>query len=209
MKKIVCYGDSNTAGEKPGGADIYPFENRWTRVLQKELGQDFLIVEEGLSGRTVIADEEKTWRRGYPYFEGCVMSHSPADLFIIMLGTNDLKDKFYKSAEEIAEGLEKYVSLIKKINQEESLNQKILLIVPTIISFSKIEKDWGFSLSSEEKSKRLVECIRNESQKLKTFFLNSNDFIKVSEKDGVHFDEESHLEFGARLSKFVKELTSN
>ena len=54
MKTIVCYGDSNTWGFKPEKLkpDIpqarYDYDVRWTGKLQKLLGEDFLVVENGL-----------------------------------------------------------------------------------------------------------------------------------------------------------------
>ena len=53
MKKhIVCFGDSNTHGycAKTGGR--FDESQRWCCLLQKNLGEDYLILEEGLSGRT-------------------------------------------------------------------------------------------------------------------------------------------------------------
>lgn len=46
MKKhIVCFGDSNTHGycAKTGGR--FDEEQRWTCLLQKKLGEDWLILE--------------------------------------------------------------------------------------------------------------------------------------------------------------------
>ena len=54
MKKhILCFGDSNTHGycadpaDCFGGGVRFPEEQRWTRLLQEALGQDYLVIEEG------------------------------------------------------------------------------------------------------------------------------------------------------------------
>ena len=52
IKEILCFGDSLTWGWNPFDRGRYPFEKRWTGVLQKELGKDYRIIEEGLNGRT-------------------------------------------------------------------------------------------------------------------------------------------------------------
>ena len=53
MKKhIVCFGDSNTHGYCAETNGRFDEEQRWTCLLQKYLGDDFLVLEEGLSGRT-------------------------------------------------------------------------------------------------------------------------------------------------------------
>ena len=57
MKTIVCFGDSNTWGYSPSGLGRYPFEKRWTSILQKELGADYFVIPEGLNGRTTAFED--------------------------------------------------------------------------------------------------------------------------------------------------------
>ena len=101
MKKhIVCFGDSNTHGycAKTGGR--FDEEQRWTCLLQKKLGDDYLILEEGLSGRTTcFSDPIFEERSGMDVIYSCLMSHEPVDLLVIMLGTNDTKERFSASAQ--------------------------------------------------------------------------------------------------------------
>ena len=39
MKKILCYGDSNTFGYNPYDASRYNEHTRWTAILQNILGK--------------------------------------------------------------------------------------------------------------------------------------------------------------------------
>ena len=48
MKTILCYGDSNTYGLKSDLLTRYPRDKRWTGILQKRLGEEFYVIEEGL-----------------------------------------------------------------------------------------------------------------------------------------------------------------
>lgn len=57
MKRILCYGDSNTWGFIPGSGVRYPETIRWTRVMAGELGNGYEIIEAGLSGRTTVFDD--------------------------------------------------------------------------------------------------------------------------------------------------------
>ena len=64
MKKhIVCLGDSNTHGycADPGDCadhgDRFNEEERWPCLLQKHLGEEYLVLEEGLSGRTTVFND--------------------------------------------------------------------------------------------------------------------------------------------------------
>ena len=56
MKKhILCFGDSNTHGycadpsDNADGGIRFNESERWTRLLQDRLGDDYLVIEEGYS----------------------------------------------------------------------------------------------------------------------------------------------------------------
>ena len=64
MKKhIVCFGDSNTHGfcadptDCFDGGNRFNEEERWTCRLQSLLGDGYLVVEEGLGGRTTCFED--------------------------------------------------------------------------------------------------------------------------------------------------------
>ena len=98
MKKhILCIGDSNTHGYCADPADCadggirFNEEERWTCLLQAALGPDYLVTEEGLSGRTTVFPDplhESMDALGVLY--ALLKSHEVVDLLIIMLGTNDV-----------------------------------------------------------------------------------------------------------------------
>ena len=46
MINILCFGDSNTNGSNPSGGRWGRWE-RWTGVLQKLLGDNYYVIEEG------------------------------------------------------------------------------------------------------------------------------------------------------------------
>ena len=114
MKNILCFGDSNTHGYMPGVGTRYPIDVRWSGRLQNLLGEGYHVIEEGLAGRTtVFEDELQPWRSALGYIGGCVKSHAPLDLILIMLGTNDSKSRYGVSAEEIGFGLENVIQEIE------------------------------------------------------------------------------------------------
>ena len=41
MKRILCFGDSNTYGYKPDRSGQFNENIRWTGLLSKSLGDDF------------------------------------------------------------------------------------------------------------------------------------------------------------------------
>ncbi|MEG0321236.1 MAG: GDSL-type esterase/lipase family protein, partial [Oscillospiraceae bacterium] len=109
-KHIVCLGDSNTHGYCADPADCQDGGLRFHELLQKALGEEYLVLEEGLSGRTtVFRDPLNEGMSGLDYLYPCLKSHEPIALLIIMLGTNDTKERFGASATVIANGMKRLV----------------------------------------------------------------------------------------------------
>ena len=52
MKRILCFGDSNTFGFNPENGLRYSKDVRWTGVLQTLLGNEYEIIEAGCNNRT-------------------------------------------------------------------------------------------------------------------------------------------------------------
>jgi len=108
MKTVLCYGDSNTWGSAtaPRPDDRYPPDERWTGILRRRLGPEWLVVEEGLPGRTTVHPDpiEGSWLDGSAYLLPCLRSHQPLDAIVLMLGTNDLKARFNVPAGEAQAG---------------------------------------------------------------------------------------------------------
>ena len=92
MKTLVCFGDSNTWGHIAGsGGARFPRESRWPSRLQRELGDEWEVIAEGLGGRTATVDRpDSEGRNGLPYLLPCLHSHEPVDALVIFLGTNDV-----------------------------------------------------------------------------------------------------------------------
>ena len=109
IKKIICFGDSNTHGYNSKTMGRFSEDERWTKLLGKYLGEEYDVVEEGLEGRTACFDDPLfEGLCGFHYLYPCLMTHKPVDLLIIMLGTNELKTTYNKSIEEIGDIFEKY-----------------------------------------------------------------------------------------------------
>jgi lysophospholipase L1-like esterase len=92
VKTLVCFGDSNTWGFVPGSEGArFPREHRWPNRLQRELGDDWEVISEGLGGRTATVERpDSEGRNGLPYLLPCLHSHAPVDALVIYLGTNDV-----------------------------------------------------------------------------------------------------------------------
>ena len=93
MKNILAFGDSLTWGFIAGSFERHPFDVRWPNVLAAGLHGKARVIEEGHNGRTTVFDDPTTLddRNGAKALPMLLSTHTPLDLVIIMLGTNDIK----------------------------------------------------------------------------------------------------------------------
>lgn len=190
--KILCYGDSNTWGYVPGSGGRFPVDVRWTGLLQKELGNGYEIIEEGLNSRTtMLNDPEKDGKNGAVYLKPCMQTHSPLDIVILMLGTNDLKEKFNRTPQQIANGIEKLISIIYEPDSNYGHRLKVILLSPPIVdeSVDGVKKDY---LASGEKSKKLGELYKSVAVDNNLEFIDLAKFISPSKTDGYHLEPDAH-----------------
>ena len=124
MKKhILCLGDYNTNGYCADPNDCadhgirFNEDERWTCRLQKALGEEYLVTEEGLSGRTtVFVDPLHESMDALSVAYALLKSHEVIDLLIIMLGTNDVKERFGANAACIGAGMERLLLKVKSVD---------------------------------------------------------------------------------------------
>lgn len=206
MKKILCFGDSNTWGHNP--ADCSQLERRWTVMLQ-EMMPDCEIVQDGRCGRATKFDVPgmpetnglKTFRERY------LQCENEFDLIIIMLGTNDLLNHFDCSAEETAETLRTYVKEChKKFGNERP---QILLVSPILVreyvTENPLFKD-QYDMSAVIKSKRFARSISDAAQQEGVHFLDASKYAMASDIDGVHMEPSEHEKLAAAIEAKIKSI---
>lgn len=198
---ILCFGDSNTHGTRPDEGR-YSADIRWTGKLQKLLGNDFYVIEEGLGGRTTNLDHprgEKPGRSGLTYFKPCLFSHAPVNIVLIMLGTNDFKNAYNRSPKEVASVLAEYCDFVRSFDS----NIKILLISPSLIE--EVEPVVYYDASSASKSHQLAAEIKKIADEKGTYFYDAAQVVKVGQ-DGLHWDEASEGRFAQKIEKIVRQF---
>jgi lysophospholipase L1-like esterase len=211
MKTILCYGDSNTWGYVPGSGARYARHQRWTGVLQRTLGGDFIVIEEGLNSRTtVLEDPTKPFKNGKDYLVPCLDSHAPLDLVILMLGTNDLKHRFGMSASDIGANIATLLGLVKQSACSCSGGaRRVLLMAPPPVGKLTPVGSTNFPeifRGAEEKSKALGQIYRKIAQEAGAAFLDTCEIIVSSDVDGIHFDVDEHRKLGEVVASRVKQL---
>jgi lysophospholipase L1-like esterase len=100
--------------------------------MKEALGfRRYHVIEEGLGGRTTVREDPiDGHKNGKEYLIPCLATHSPLDLVIIMLGTNDLKYRFCATAQDIAAGAGIRVDIVNKSGTVKNpKTPKVLLLV--------------------------------------------------------------------------------
>ena len=207
MKRVLCFGDSNTWGYAPVTKERYPKDVRWTGVLSKTLGADYEVIEEGLNARTTVWDDpvEGKHKNGSRYLLPCLETHKPLDLIIIMLGTTDLKKRFDVPAVDIAEGAGVLVQIVQKSDTGiGNKAPKVLLISPPPVA--KLTNYADMFEGSESKSRKLAGAFKTIAAELGCPLLDAGSVVVSSDLDGIHFAPEEHAKLGKAAAAKVKEL---
>jgi lysophospholipase L1-like esterase len=207
MKNILCYGDSNTWGYDALTKDRFPPNTRWHGILRKELGDGYLIIEEGLNGRTTVWDDpiEGEWKNGLRYLTPCLESHAPLDLVIIMLGTNDLKMRYSVSTYDIAKGLERLVKTVQSSSSGRLLHSPQLLILapPPLVEMTEFAEMFT---GANKKSYMFGQLYMEVADLYCCHFLDTSCIISSCNEDGIHLSQESHQKLGLTVAERVQQI---
>ena len=205
--KILCYGDSNTWGYIPKTGQRYPVNIRWTGILQQALGGAYDLIEEGLNGRTInVDDAERVGRNSKSYLIHCLETQDPVNLIILLLGTNDLKERFHRTAEQVTQGLEELIKTIKDYGTgKNKTNTKILIISPFLVDES-VEGVKDEYLGGEQKSRQLGKLYEEVAKRNGCDFLDTLPVVQPSKKDGYHLEPEEHQKLAEVFYSKIKSL---
>lgn len=206
MKRILCYGDSNTWGCDPATSERFDEATRWPRVLAQTLADGHEVIEEGLGGRTTVWDDPiEGYKNGRDYLIPCLESHRPLDLVILLLGTNDLKKRFSLSAFDVAQGMGVLVRLTQasQAGRGGAGPQVLLLAPPPIATLSEYAEMFE---GAEAKSRQLSGHYERLARALGCAFLDTAQVIVSSPLDGIHFEGEQHRKLGKAVAAKVREL---
>ena len=209
MYRVMCFGDSNTWGYQPETGERYDRHTRWTGVMHDTLGNDFELVEEGLNGRTTVWDDPVDGlMSGLNYLEPCLKSHKPLNVVLLMLGTNDLKDRYCVTAPEIAKSAGRLVKHIQKCEYgPNGAAPEVVLMAPppTILGLDGV----GIRVNGSAKSQAFADHYAEVAKELKCEFVDVGSLIESSPVDGVHWSAESHKVLGLAMAKVVSFMASD
>ncbi len=180
MKRIICYGASNTFGYDPRSPLGRAYPGRWTSLLG-EYGFD--AVNLGLPGRKIPA--------GRTYLDAAyrsISSQLPADMLLVMLGANDILAG--ASPEESAALM------------EEFLRECSLCDITVVIGEPGIR-------TGRDDEKRLEEygiLLKDICSRCGAYYIDTSAWNISMGADGIHLDEASQKVFAYELASFLLKL---
>ncbi len=211
MKTLLCYGDSNTHGSlpapKPGIRRRLKPEERWPGVVRKRLGADWMVIEEGLGGRTTVLDDpidgvHKNGLRGLPI---ALETHRPIDLVVLMLGTNDLKVRFAMTATDIARANATLIGrILASVDGPGDKAPNVLLVAPPKVV--EVGQQAEIRAGAAAKSARFGELFAEMANTYGIPFLDAATVIEPSPIDGVHFEAPAHAKLGNAIADKILSL---
>lgn len=206
MKKILCYGDSNTYGFIPASGKRYDKDTRFCGVLAKILSSDFEIIEEGMNNRTgFFRNPEGLKQSGGEYLSIYLQNHKDIDICILALGTNDFQF-FYNINEEIIQnGIQNLINSVRKYNP----NAQIIIIPPVKITYNILKSYFSmmFNQESIEKIQKMFSLFEKTAQANNCLYFDFNAITAPSDADGLHYTKESHRLIAEHLARFIKTVS--
>ena len=200
MRTIIFYGDSNTHGFDPrdyfGGR--YDENVIWTARLAKAQEGFWKVLNEGMNGRQLPgggADRK--------YAEMLIGLLAPADVFCMMLGTNDLLMTLKPDA---GKPIEKMENFLKWFCGKEKF-PRLFVLAPPYIGTGK-EKDRLFQEYHRE-SIRMNQGFRRLAEQYGVMFADASQWNIDLAYDGVHFSEKGHLQFAEQMDSVLKTMREN
>lgn len=205
--RIVCFGDSNTWGYDAGSRGRFEEGESWPDQLQARLGEGYEVIQEGLGGRTaVMEDPLYEGTRGLDDIHPCLLSHSPIALVIIMLGTNDAKERFSLTAYNIAVGIVRVALKARNAPAGRSEGSpRVLVISPPPIGIRYVETesfpDMGKGCS--EKTEELGGYLRVLCTQEGLDLLDMKGRVSFGAEDHVHLDRKGHEELAKMVHAWI------
>jgi len=174
------------------------------------LGGGYLVVEEGLNGRTTAFDDPiEPFRNGRKALDVCLLTHSPIDLFVVMLGTNDTKRFLHLTPFMIAKGLESIVAEAGRTQYGPGGQPpKILVVSPIAISiqgFDEATREY-FDETSAEKASALGARYGLVAKQYGCGYMDAAQFAHPSMKDGIHMEPEQHADLAVAMAAAVRAM---
>ena len=210
MQHVLVYSDSLSWGIIPMTRKRLAFEQRWPGVMEIALtamGRKVRVIEDCLNGRRTVWDDPfKPGRNGLVGLAQRVEIHSPLELVVLMLGTNDFQSMHEHNAWHSSQGIAALVSAVRNAPIEPGMPvPPVLVVAPPPIQTPEgpiVPKFEG----GEKKCAALAAAYKQTCAEIDCHFFDAGSVTTSSNVDGVHLDAGQHAALGRALSEVVAPL---
>jgi lysophospholipase L1-like esterase len=208
MTAVLCFGDSNTWGYAASTGRRLGRWERWPGVLQRTLGDEVDVIEDGLNGRTTIYPVAgEPFRNGWDHLPVALQAHAPLDAVVIMLGTNDLFVPGVANAYLAAEGAMRLAEMVRSgwATPDQPIPAVLVLIPPP---FAPMTGVWAEQApGAEVASAAFGAAYRAMAEEWgEPPLLDLGELIASSPLDGIHLEAEDHAAIGGAVASAVRAL---
>ncbi len=200
MKKILCFGDSNTYGFIPSSGKRYDENSRWSGILKKLLREEYEIIEAGCNNRTAFCDNPAGVNEtGYKVLPSLLTPD--IDCVILAVGINDLQYLYNISMKDYENGLENLIGLVRT----KLPRAKIILLSPSVITEDILNSYFAamFDETSIEKSKQLSAIYERAARKENCKLLDLKKIASPSKTDGLHYEKIEHIKIANAIFDLI------
>lgn len=207
MKRILCFGDSNTYGYDAFVDGRFGSDVRWAGLLGTALAGQATVLEEGKNNRTCNFDDPKhDGINGLTILPALLERHWPLDGVVIMLGTNDCKNRYHATASIITAQMERLIDTVRSFAAAHGQPEiPMLLISPVPLNTDSSYYD-GFPISAQKLSQELASHYRVLAQSKGIAFADAGAWGVALDFDGTHLTREGHRTFFRNAEPLVRQV---
>jgi lysophospholipase L1-like esterase len=206
MKKVLCYGDSNTWGYRPASGSRFGKNVRWPSLMSEYLKGDYKIIEEGLSGRSAL-----NLYPGYDSANGidCIKKiigkHIPVDIALIFLGLNDIFAAPDEPLWKIVNAIEEIADTIEKAHTSFKFHPPEILLIglPEIGLTSEEAQFYEIAIN---KVRAFSGLLSQSALNRGYHFIDIYGEIKTSHLDGTHLGDKEHKKLAHITADYLNRL---
>ena len=186
-RKIACVGDSITFGH---GVVLHRDEQAWTYVMGRMLGDEFQVLNYGISGATALLESKRPFKE-HDFIDTAITVRP--ELYLLMLGTNDSKPENWAPQDFPRD----YNAMIDRI-QAGSPEATIVLMTPAT-AFPDPRKKNGkvsYNIDEDRIDQEIVPIVERTARERGLSVIDIHAFTDGHPDwfdDGVHPNEEGNL----------------
>ena len=190
---VVVFGDSITAGNYlPKEAK----ESGWVRVVQRELGDGWRLVNEGKGGRPTASLDE---------FDAMLQRQADCSLLVITLGINDSRDI---SGDCVAKAVQNVAKMIKRARSRYAADLPVLLAGPPNINRDALGPTKNIGTERDANLRELNRAFEQLARESNCEYISLYGVIPPASltKDGVHPDADGNAAIAALMVKKINQV---